>query len=208
MAKVTLDKFKCPELFANAICELGKDSSATRVVGLDLGTNCGITVADVYKDKRIIMWLGQLDLSIGTYDSGVLRHLRLKQFLKIVAPDFICFEDVKYTPAKEQLAGKFNIQAIVARVAHPSEFLGGLKTTVITWAEENNVPYKGEAIGSIKKFATGKGNSGKEEMIKACNDKYGTDFDIDTYKDTGADNIADSAHVCAMGIKQFCSFDI
>jgi Holliday junction resolvasome RuvABC endonuclease subunit len=36
------------------------------------------------------------------------------------------------------------------------------------YCEENNIEYKGYSASDIKKFATGKGNSGKPAMIKAA----------------------------------------
>ena len=51
------------------------------------------------------------------------------------------------------------------------EFLGQLKA----WADEENtkVPYLGIPVGTIKKFATGKGNANKQMMIKAVREKFG-----------------------------------
>lgn len=51
------------------------------------------------------------------------------------------------------------------------EFLGQLKA----WADEdhNKVPYLGVPVGTIKKFATGKGNAGKDEMIEAVRTSLG-----------------------------------
>jgi len=87
------------------------------VLGLDLGTNCGYSYAYV-KDKELIvpeklnMHIGQWDLSAGPYDSGALRFVRLRQFLSVLKPDLIAFEDVRYTPS-EKLT-KFNMHAILA----------------------------------------------------------------------------------------------
>jgi hypothetical protein len=150
------------------------------------------------------MFLGQWDLSIGPWDSGPLRLIRLKQFLSVTNPALIMYEDVKFTPAKTQMEGK-KINMIIARVATASELLGILKGTVTTWAEENNIPAEGASISEIKKYATGKGNSGKPAMIRACNDRFGTDFDDgeEAYKKEGTDNMADAAFVCAMGIDYY-----
>lgn len=51
------------------------------------------------------------------------------------------------------------------------EFLGQLKA----WADEEHVkvPYLGVPVGTIKKFATGKGNSNKAAMIKAVQTTFG-----------------------------------
>lgn len=41
------------------------------------------------------------------------------------------------------------------------------------YCEENNIEYKGYSASDIKKFATGKGNSGKPAMIQAAQEKLG-----------------------------------
>ena len=42
---------------------------------------------------------------------------------------------------------------------------GGLMATLTAWAEMRGVPYEGVPVGTIKRFATGKGNANKEAMI-------------------------------------------
>jgi len=177
-----------------------------RILGLDLGTNCGVAFTDFVPGlagQQPPMILGQWDLSLGDYDSGPLRHLRLQQFLQILQPQLIMFEDVKFTGSKERFEGMNTLSAIVARVAKSIEFLGGLKVTVTTWAELNGIPAHGVGIGQIKKFATGKGNVGKEPVILACNERFGTDFDPDNYQNEGTDNMADAAFTCAMGLEMY-----
>jgi Holliday junction resolvasome RuvABC endonuclease subunit len=41
------------------------------------------------------------------------------------------------------------------------------------FCEVNKIAYKAYSASEIKKFATGKGNCGKPEMIKAAKDQYG-----------------------------------
>lgn len=180
----------------------GKAKDRRRIIGVDLGTNCGIAWADINpKDpaSAAIIVAGQLDLSVGPYETGPLRHIRLKQFLSVLCPDLVAFEDVKFSPDVKGFGGK-RIGMIVARVATASELLGGLKVTLTTWAEEHGVPAQGYPIGTIKKHATGKGNAGKPAMIKAANDKFGVDLDPEGFEQTGADNVADAMHICDMAI--------
>jgi Holliday junction resolvasome RuvABC endonuclease subunit len=47
---------------------------------------------------------------------------------------------------------------------------GGLMATLQAWCEKNAIPYEGVPVGAIKKFATGKGNAGKPQMIAAAED--------------------------------------
>ena len=44
---------------------------------------------------------------------------------------------------------------------------GGLMATLTAWCEQNNIPYQGVPVGTIKKHATGKGNADKAAMIEA-----------------------------------------
>jgi len=44
---------------------------------------------------------------------------------------------------------------------------GGFLATLSTWCEQRSVPYQGVPVGTLKRFATGKGNAGKEAVIAA-----------------------------------------
>ena len=44
---------------------------------------------------------------------------------------------------------------------------GGLMGTLTAWGELNAVPYEGVPVGTIKRFATGKGNADKAAVIAA-----------------------------------------
>jgi hypothetical protein len=148
--------------------------------------------------------MGQWDLSVGQYDSGILRLVRLKQFLSILNPDLIMYEEVKYDPPQDVMKKRgHGMGGVVARVATAAEFLGALKATLGIWCEERNVPAHGLAIAAIKKFATGKGNASKKEMIEAANTQFSTAFDTETYEKTGVDNICDAAFCCKMGLEAY-----
>lgn len=201
MAKYSMNRD--PRVYAKGVAV--KPPEMKRILGLDLGTNCGVAFCDFIPGQPIVdamVYLDQWDLSIGTYDSTALRHIRLQQFLSVLQPDAIGFEDVKVDVPLEQFKGK-PLGMIVARVVPTAEFLGTLKITLSVWAERHNVPLQGIAITEIKKFATGKGNAGKVDMIRACNTALGVDLDEEGYEKTGADNIADAAHVLRMMIETY-----
>ena len=182
-----------------------REAGHTRFLGVDLGTHCGVSILDVVPDRpldRTYMLGGQIDLSLGEYDTGPLRHIRLKNFLSVVKPDFIGFEEVRFTPKTEGMEGA-PIGVIVARVATAAELLGGLKVTLTTWAEENGIPAQGYGIGQIKKAATGKGNANKVDMILAANVRFGVQLDPEDYSSSGHDNIADSMMVCWMAARDY-----
>nr|CRH06598.1 Putative bacteriophage-related protein [Candidatus Magnetococcus massalia] len=48
-----------------------------------------------------------------------------------------------------------------------SQVYGGFLAYLTGWAEKNGVPYQGIPVGTIKKFATGKGNASKAQVIHA-----------------------------------------
>lgn len=180
-----------------------------RILGMDLGRSCGIAICDLNKDKSIdeqLIVAGIWDLSIGPYDTGPVRHLRLRQFLAVTRPDLISYENVKYTPAASTFKGRLSPAVIVARAATAQEFLGGLKVTLTTWAEGNGVPVQSQDIGSIKKFATGSGVASKLEMIKAANKQFGVRLEEsseEAAKSVGDDNVADAIFCCAMGVQYY-----
>jgi hypothetical protein len=176
------------------------------VLGLDLGTNCGYAYAHMADGQRVDpekveMHLGQWDLSAGPFDSGAIRFVRLRQFLTLLDPDLVLFEDVKYTPAEK--VTRYNAKALLARAAKSTEFFGALKATVATWCEENGVPCSSFGIGVIKKRATGKGNANKGDIIRACNRMFGSEMSDTEYETAGYDNIADAAFVCLLGLETY-----
>lgn len=187
--------------------EVVKPPQTRRIVGIDLGTNCGFAFCDFNPDRQITdaqIVGGIWDLSVSTYDSGPLRHIRMKQFLAVTAPDLIVYEDVVYTPPLDVITNRrLGPAAVVARVARPLEFLGGLKVTLTTWAEEQGVPAHGIGIGTIKQFATGKGVANKAAMITAANQEFGLDLEVEDHARTGNDNIADALFCCAYGVNNY-----
>lgn len=178
-----------------------------RILGLDLASSCGVSFCDIMPSQPIteaVIIGGQWNLSVGQYDTNSIRYVRLKQFLSLTAPDLIFYEEVKYTGQRPAPGMKMNLQALVARAVSGAQVVHGLAAILVMWAEERNIPCQAVPIGTLKKYATDNGGSGKEAMIAACNAQFGTEFNPDDYKSTGADNIADSMFLCAMAV-QNCS---
>lgn len=116
---------------------------------------------------------GVWDLSIKRDESSGMRLIRFKskltEIVKLEKIDLITFE---------RSAGQQQSSVIIQ-----SELHGILKL----FCEENKIEYRAYSASEIKKFATGKGNSGKPAMIKAAQEKYGY---------TGEDdNEADAIHI-------------
>ena len=119
-------------------------------------------------------------------------------------PDLVMYEDVKFTGSNTPVGmKKLNLQAMVARAVTGARVVHELAAILTTWCTERDIPCEGIPIGTIKKFGTGKGNAGKKDMVLACNERFGTDFDPETYEQTGVDNIADSAFCCEMGVQLY-----
>jgi len=206
--KVTEGKLyitKDPRVYAETIPRLIRPHK--RMVGLDLANSTGVTFCDIipgHPVKGAHLVMGQWDLSLGDYDSGPLRHIRLKTFLAHLQPDVLLFEEVKYVGQNTPPGmNKMNLTALVARAVTGAQMVASLATTLTTWCEEQGIPAEGIPIGVLKKYATGQGAANKEDMIKACNEKFGSDFDPETYKSTGVDNIADSAFLCALAVQNY-----
>lgn len=193
-----------PRIFAEDFAP--NPDRARLALALDLGTSTGYAAAYFVPGapielEKLTVYLGQLDLSVGPYDSRGISACRLRAFLGKAKPDIIFMEDVKYTPPKA--ANRVTAAAIMARTYTAAEFLGGLKIVVTEYAEMTNIPLNAIPIGSIKKRATGIGNANKELVIKSCNRSFGTDFDPETYNQTGVDNVADAAFCLLVGLEAY-----
>ncbi len=171
-----------------------------RILGLDLSGSCGASFCDILPGQPITaapIIGGQWNLSIGPHDTNSIRYVRLKQFLELTAPSLICYEEVKFTGAP---IGGMSLAAIVSRAITGAQVVHSLSAVLTMWAEERGVPCQSVPIGSLKKFATQRGNANKLEMIAACNEQFGTEFIAEDYANTGVDNIADSMFLCYMGV--------
>jgi len=124
-----------------------------KILALDIATktgwahSCGVS--------------GVFDLSIKRDESVGMRLLRfrnrLKEIYDLEGVDLIAYEKLAAAYGNRQ-------QALVVQA--------GLQGTMQAWAEENGVEYVGFNPGTIKKHATGKGNAGKKQMIKAAEKKW------------------------------------
>lgn len=74
---------------------------------------------------------------------------------------------------------------------------GGFIANLGQWAEEHGAAITGVPVGTIKKFATGRGNASKSEMLLACSEKFG----VIPSDDNEADAVALRELVLAGGLK-------
>lgn len=120
------------------------------ILALDLGTKTGWA----YGTLDAVM-SGVWDLKPRRFDGGGMRFVKFKgelnDILKAGRPAAVMFEEVRNHKGTD--------------AAH---IYGGLLGVLTAWCEENEIPYRGVTVQAIKKFATGRGNAGKPDMIAAA----------------------------------------
>lgn len=139
------------------------------ILAVDPGTNCGYAFSS---DVHEIGGYGVWDLRPNRFEGGGMRFVRLRKHLAdlhaAVKLTAICYEEVR------------RHQGVDA--AH---VYGGIVAVLQEFCEQHGIPYTAKPVGTIKKFATGKGNANKAQMIEAVR-KWG--FDVED--DNAADAIA------------------
>lgn len=124
-----------------------------RIMAFDLGMKTGYA----YSGGTSGVW----DLSTGRHESYGMRWIKfrnkLNESLKVV--DFVAYEAV----ASHGKGGTY--------AAH---VYGGLVAILQEMCEERKIDYVGVPVGTIKKFATGKGNASKAMMIDKANELVGS----------------------------------
>lgn len=120
------------------------------ILALDLGTTTGWATG-----FGNVITSGTESFKPGRYEGGGMRYLRFSRWLDevhgVATVSECYFEEVR------------RHQGVDA--AH---VYGGLLAHLTAWCERHGVPYQGVPVGTIKKYATGKGNAGKPEMIDAA----------------------------------------
>ena len=122
------------------------------ILALDLGTTTGWAL----RGHDGLITTGTASFRPGRFDGGGMRYLRFTNWLteidRLSGPvEAIWFEEVRRHAGTD--------------AAH---VFGGLLATLTTWAELRGIPYEGVPVGTIKRFATGKGNANKDAMIAAA----------------------------------------
>ena len=116
------------------------------ILALDLGTKCGWAT---------IKESGTWNFQPSKFDSaGERYHMFYKELSTTIFSlriDRVFYEEVR--------------MHIAIDAAHVYGALMGILQLVCL---EQGIPYKGVPVGTIKKFATGKGNAGKEDMVNAA----------------------------------------
>jgi len=140
-----------------------------KILALDPATKCGWAHSGWGPHGATS---GTWDLSIRRDESGGMRLIRLQSKLNAIAGaglDLVVFEAARNAGPKMQ--GALVVQ---------SELQGVIKV----WCEEKGIDYRGYSPSEIKKFATGKGNANKPEMLAAANAEWP---DVEIIDDNQAD---------------------
>lgn len=121
------------------------------ILALDLGTTTGWAIRS--KDGELTS--GTVSFRPSRYEGGGIRYLRFRTWLNDIthyvgAIGTVYFEEVRRHAGTD--------------AAH---VYGGLLATLTAWCEQDEIAYQGVPVGTIKRFATGKGNADKAAMIAA-----------------------------------------
>jgi hypothetical protein len=121
------------------------------VLALDLGTTTGWALRR--QDGGITS--GTITFRPSRFEGGGMRYLRFRSWLGELAAlagglTRIAFEEVRSHAGTD--------------AAH---LYGGFLAHLSAWCEERGVAYEGVPVGTIKRFATGRGNADKATMIAA-----------------------------------------
>jgi hypothetical protein len=130
---------------------IGMSSPAGPILSLDLGTTTGWAI----QLSGYSLQSGSTSFRPSRYDGGGMRYLRFRGWLDGFAADVggiaaIYFEEVRRHAGTD--------------AAH---VYGGFLATLSTWCEQHGIPYEGVPVGTIKRYATGKGNADKHAVIEA-----------------------------------------
>ena len=126
-----------------------------KTLALDLGTHTGWALQ--IPDYPVVA--GVWNLKGGRFEGGGMRFVRLQSQLdeihRLNTLDRVYFEEVR--------------RHLGTDAAH---VYGGCLAVVTAFCERIKIPYAGIPVGTIKKFATGKGNADKALMLEAARRKW------------------------------------
>ena len=125
------------------------------ILALDLGSTTGWAI----RNSRCRILHGTAEFRPSRFEGGGMRYLRfgkwLDQTLEVTGGiDAVYFEEVR--------------RHIGTDAAHT---YGGFLAALTSWCEAKAIAYQGVPVGTIKRFATGKGNADKQAMIAAVRER-------------------------------------
>lgn len=121
------------------------------ILALDLGTKTGWALHERSGETPLH---GTESFEESRHSGGGMRFLRFKRWLTEIKNSVDTDLEIYY----EEVGGQM-------RSGQAGRVYGGFWATLTAWCEHHEIPYEGIPIGTVKKFATGKGNASKEDMI-------------------------------------------
>lgn len=138
------------------------------LLAIDLGTNTGFCCGGTKQSVS-----GVWSLKQNRFDGGGMRFVKFRGHLNEIHNAYgltqVAYEEVR--------------RHIGTDAAH---VYGGLQAILTDWCETHKIPYEGVPVGTIKKFATGRGNADKKAMIAAVRSRWGVETDDDNEADAVA----------------------
>jgi hypothetical protein len=144
------------------------------ILALDLGTKTGWAL---YKNGQITS--GSQSFKTDRFDGAGMRFLRFNRWLSALKKEHAIIQEIYFEEVRRH-AG--------TQAAH---IYGGFQAALTMWCEEWLIPYESVPVGTIKLYATGKGNANKGMMMEAARR---LDFNVLD------DNEADAIHLLRYAI--------
>ena len=136
---------------APEILERGCAMISPIILTLDLGTTLGWAL----RGDTGRIFSGTVSFKPRRFEGGGMRYLRFKRWLAETHQVSGGIQAVYFEEVRRHLG---------VDAAHA---YGGFLAHLTAWCEHHEIPYQGVPVGTIKQFATGKGNAPKEAMLKA-----------------------------------------
>lgn len=121
------------------------------LLALDLGTMTGWAL----RPSNAAIVSGTASFKPSRYDGGGMRFLRFQNWLDQAARDAQTIGAVYFEEVRRHLG---------TDAAH---LYGGFLSILTAWCEQRGIAYQGVPVGTIKRFATEKGNAGKDAVVAA-----------------------------------------
>lgn len=126
-----------------------------KIAAFDLGTKVGFAVCD-----GSTRYSGSQNLAAKKHENWAARFERFRNLLDSLGgnfpPDRVVYEEVRAHSGTD--------------AAH---VYGAFMAELHKWCNERGIPLVGVPVGTIKKFATGKGNASKMEVLMAVEKRWG-----------------------------------
>jgi Holliday junction resolvasome RuvABC endonuclease subunit len=129
--------------------------SIPSILALDLGSTTGWAV----RNSRCRILHGTAEFRPTRFEGGGMRYLRFGKWLDQTLDVTGGIDAVYYEAVRRHIG------------TDASHAYGGFLATLSAWCEQHEIPYQGVAVGTIKRFATGKGNADKQAMIAAVRER-------------------------------------